>query len=130
MAKDIYINPLTHDIDLTNKSMRLTNSIPESSRQQVDINLKTFKGEWFANILAGIPYLANDTNPIQLLGVTDKAFFDTIIKSNILARENVKEIKDYTSVLDKNKREIVIDFVAVTLTDEEIAFVNIPIVIV
>lgn len=130
MAKDIYINPLTHDIDLTNKSMRLTKNIPESSRQQVDINLKTFKGEWFANILAGIPYLANDTNPIQLLGVTDKAFFDTIIKSNILARENVKEIKDYTSVLNKSKREIVIDFVAVTLTDEEIAFVNIPIAIV
>lgn len=127
MAKDIYLNPLTNDIDLTNKRMRLTESIPESSRQQVYIDLHTFQGEWYANILAGVPYLANDTNAIQLLGKTSKDTFDITIKGNILSRENIISLTSYSSELNKATRNITINFVAKTNTGEEITIQNLPI---
>lgn len=127
MAKDIFLNLVTGDIDLTNKSMRLTSSIPESSRQQVQIDLSTFLGEWFANILAGIPYLANDNNPVQLLGQSETINFDIAIKGNILARENITEISVYESSFDRAERILTVSFTAITSTGEEIVVVNLPI---
>jgi hypothetical protein len=127
VAKDIFLNLVTGDIDLTNKSMRLTSSIPESSRQQVQIDLSTFLGEWFANILAGIPYLANDNNPVQLLGQSETINFDIAIKGNILARENITEISVYESSFDRAERILTVSFTAITSTGEEIVVVNLPI---
>lgn len=127
MAKDIYLNPVTGDIDLNNKSMRLTSDIPESSRQQVLIDLSTFTGEWFANILAGIPYLANDSNPIQLMGQSTTLNFDIAIKGNILSRENISSLSSYTSSFDKGDRTLTVSFTAVTNTGEEITIENLPI---
>ena len=81
---DIFLDPLTNDIDLVNNVMRLTANTEELSRQRVQIWLGIFKGEWFFNIVAGIPYLANDNNPVQLLGVgTNKDAFDREIKEGI-----------------------------------------------
>jgi hypothetical protein len=127
MAIDIFLNTLTGDIDLFNKSMRLTNSIPESSRQQVHIDLSTFKGEWFANILAGIPYLANDNNPIQLMGQQETLNFDIAIKGNVLSRENIVSLSGYTSSLDRKERILTVSFTAITSTGEEVEVLNLPV---
>lgn len=120
MAKDFYLNPISNDIDLTNNTMRLTGDLPESSRQQVLINLSTFKGEWYANVNAGIPYLANNSNPIQLMGQSETTNFDIAIKNSILSRENVQLIKRYTSEFNRYTRVLTVSFTYVTNTGEEI----------
>ena len=121
MAVDIFLNQATDDIDLTsNKTMRLTSNIEESSRQQVLITLATFKGEWFANILAGIPYLVNDENTEQLLGDTETINFDIAIKNGILTRENITSLTTYSSSFDRKERILTVSFTATTNKGEVI----------
>lgn len=127
MATDIYLDPTTDDIDLTNKSIRLTENIEESSRQQVLIDLSTFQGEWFANIVAGIPYLANDDNPIQLMGQTETTNFDIYIKGSILARENITSLDSYESSFDRQERTLTVSFTAITATGEVVTVSNLSI---
>ncbi len=115
---DIFLDPITNDIDLTNNIMRLTANQEELSRQRVQIWLGLFKGEWFANILAGIPYLKNPNNPEQLLEVVNKEVFDLAIKTGIITRPGIVELVSYTSTLDNITRTLNINFEATTLTGE------------
>jgi hypothetical protein len=130
MAVDIFLNPATDDIDISsNKTMRLTSNIEESSRQQVLINLATFKGEWFANILSGLPYLKNDNNPEQLMGQTETLNFDIAIKEGILSRENITSLASYTSEFDRQERVFTVSFTAITNTGEVITVDDLSVVI-
>lgn len=114
---DIFLDPLTNDIQLTNNVMRLVTSTEELSRQRVQIWLGIFKGEWFYNIVAGIPYLANDNNPEQLMGIgTNKDAFDRAIKEGIVTREGIVELESYSSTLNNSTRTLTISFEASTLT--------------
>lgn len=97
---DLYVSPITGDLDFTGKRLRLTANNAELTRQRITITLRTFKGEWFYNILEGIPYIENPDNPIQLMGKASKSDFDTYIKNAVLAKPFVKNIKQYRSVLD------------------------------
>lgn len=128
MATDIFLDPVTNDIQLDdNKIMRLTANRQESSRQQVQISLSTFRGEWFVNTLAGIPYIANDFNNIQLMGISRKSLFDISIKEDILARENIVRLESYNSVFDRRARTLTVDFIAITETGEVIPVENLEI---
>lgn len=125
MAVDLYINPFTGDIDLTNNVMRLTRNKEESARQQISITLQSYKGEWLFNIDFGISWLANDNNPLQLLGAgNNKGLIDTLIKEAILSRENVIEILTYSSSLDNNSRAMNVSFSAKTDSGEVIFVEN------
>jgi hypothetical protein len=97
---DLYINPQTGDLDFSGKRLRLTANNAELTRQRVVTSLRTFRGEWFYNILEGIPYLENPDNPIQLIGKASKGDFDAYIKQSILAKPFVKNIKKYSSSLN------------------------------
>jgi hypothetical protein len=97
---DLYVNPLTGDLDFTGKRLRLTANNAELTRQRVTITLRTFRGEWFYNILEGIPYLENPNNPIQLMGKANKSEFDAYIKQAILLKPFVISIKQYNSTLN------------------------------
>lgn len=127
MSTDIYLSEATDDIDFVNNTMRLTNTIEELTRQKVQIHLATFKGEWFANILAGIPYLANNNNPEQLLGKADKRFFDVAIKTGILSRDGIVDLTSYESVLNKNTRGITVSFKATTESGDIVSIDNVEI---
>lgn len=128
MAVDIYLDPQTGDIALENNVMRLTQNIQESSRQQVAISLGTFKGEWLFNILAGIPWLANDNNPIQLLGKDgNKNLIDMFIKEDILNRENITEILSYSSEVNIASREMSVSFQCLTNFGEVITVDNLTV---
>lgn len=115
---DIFLNSNTGDIDLTNNTMRLTNNIQESSRQQVLISLQTFQGEWIFNIDAGVPWIANENNPIQLLGVGSKEIADLAIKEDILGRENITRLQSYSSTLNRATGQMTVSFEAVTNSGE------------
>lgn len=119
MAVD-YLLDDNGDIDITDGIIRLTPDIQTSSKQQVLISLKTYLGEWVFNISGiGIPYLANDNNPVQLLGAGDnKILLDSFIKAEILRKENITEILQYESSLDKQSGEMAVSFRAITRSGE------------
>lgn len=123
MAVDILLNEDGTDIDITNGVMRLTPDIQTSSRQQALISLRTYLGEWAFNISdLGIPYLANDNNPIQLLGAGEnKSLIDSFIKREILKKENITEITEYTSVVDKETGTMAVSFRAITRSGEVVS---------
>lgn len=116
MAVDIYLDPVTNDIDLTNNKMRLTRNIEESSRQQVQIVLSCNTGEWFADISFGVPYLENENNSTVLLGKVDKNFLDSFIKDAILSRENIVSIDSYASSLNNSSGLFTVTGTATTTT--------------
>jgi len=127
MAIDFYLDPLTGDIDLTNNTMRLTNSIEESSRQQILITLRGYRGEWVFNINAYLPWLANENNPAQLLGAgSSKQYIDSLIKQQILFRENITDVISYESTFNKITREMVVNFKARTTSGEVISIRDLP----
>jgi hypothetical protein len=117
--QDIYLNPLTHDLDLQNEQMRYITTQDEATRQRLAITLSAFKGEWFANILYGVPYLKNDNNPIELLGKGHKDLLDTEIQRTILETEGVTGMSSFSSLEDKSSRQVTITFSATT-TNESI----------
>lgn len=124
---DIYLNPTTGDIDLTNNTMRLTNNTQELTSQRVDIWLSMFRGEWFYNILSGIPYLANDNNREQLLGNTNKGIFDIAIRTGITTRQGIQRLDSYESILDPARRTLTVSFSATTQSGEIVNVQNIEI---
>ena len=102
--------------------MRLTETVEENTRQRVAITLGAFRGEWFKNILYGVPYIENDNNPINILGKADKDLFDSQIKQAILSREGVSGLISYSSTVDKINRTVSVSFVAKTDTGSLITF--------
>ncbi len=123
---DFYLNPLTGDLDLTGGRMRITKRIEELARQKLHITLKTFRGEYFANRLFGIPYLENDHNPIQLLEKNTKDLLDLELKSAILNTEGITEILSYSSILASD-RTLTVNFTALTESGEEVEVVDLNI---
>lgn len=124
MAVDIFLDPLTNDIQLVNGSMRVTQSIEESSRQQVLITLSAFKGEWLYDINFGIPYLENDNNSVKTLGVLNKSFLDSIIQNEVLARENINKIINYESTLDKTSGVLSVTLKAETNAGDVVSIIT------
>ena len=115
---DIYLNPLSNDIDLTSNTMRLTENTQENTRQRVVIVLNTNKGEWDFNISFGVPWLKNENNNIQLLGKTSKNIIDSAIKKAVLTREGIVSISEYSSTLDKITRVLTVNLKAITESGE------------
>jgi hypothetical protein len=111
---DLRVDPVTGDLALVNNTFRLTVNIQEAVRQKVEITLSGFRGEYFANILAFVPYLENEDNSLQLLGKTSKPLFDTTIKAAILEVQGIVSLTTYTSFLDTPTGVLTIDFSAVT----------------
>ncbi len=111
---DIYLDPTTGDIDLTNNTMRLTQTVEELTRQRLSITLQAYKGEWIFNILFGVPYLKNDNNPTQLLGKGTQGLLDVELKRVILNTEGVLSLDEYESSLNQTTREFFVAFKATT----------------
>ncbi len=118
---DLYLDPATGDLDLTNSRVRLTQNIEEAVRQKLEITLRTFRGELFSNINFGVPYLENEDNPVQLFGEASQIVFDTEIKSQILSVEGVVDILSYNSFLSPIDGILDINFKATTESGEVIS---------
>jgi hypothetical protein len=111
---DIYLNPATNDIDLTNNTMRLTANNGELIRQKILITLQTFRGEWAANTQFGVPWMKNKNNSIQLLGPSDKDTVDSYVKAAVEGVDGVNDFITYYSTRDRQTREMDITFLVDT----------------
>jgi hypothetical protein len=118
MAFDYLLDKNTGDISIIKGVIQFTRSKQDSSRQQVFISLSTYRGEWGFNIEAGIPYIKNDNNFISILGKVDKSLLDSYVTQDILLRESIVALNSYSSILDKNTRQITISFEAETDSGE------------
>lgn len=127
MPKDIRMDPSTHDILITNGRIELIQTEEDSTRQRLKIALLLFKGEWFRNINAGVPYLKNDNNPIQLLGKSTKALLDLELQKVISQTHGVVRIVDYSSSEDKITRKVNVSFSVQTLSGEVVSINDITI---
>jgi len=70
---------------------------PEAVAQAVMTTLKLFQGEWFLNILAGIPYNT------KIVGFSNARQYDMEIKQAIRGAQGVDSIVSYFSyVINRN----------------------------
>ena len=101
------------DLDLTNGQLSLTPDLQTVIRQKVQITLRAFKGEYFADINLGVPYLENDNNSVQLLGDRiPKDIFDTYMREAILSVDGVVSITEYSSEVNNTGESLTIEFSA------------------
>jgi len=119
MSNDILIDPVTHDISLVNgTTMVLCTELKDLTRQRVEITLKTYMGEWFANTIFGVPYFQT------VFGKNTKNAADIAFKTAIQGVEGVQELLAYESTLDNKTRKLTVSFKALgtdgQIIDQEI----------
>lgn len=107
---DIYLDPISNDIYLENNLARLTEKEEELIRQKLLITISTFRGEWGFNINFGIPYIANENNPVQIMGKGNKRLLDILLRAAILNTEGVESFVNYSSIQDPQLRSVTINF--------------------
>ena len=112
---DLYLDPLTHDLEIQNNTLRLTITEEESVRQKLSITLKTFKEEWFADIYFGIPYLETSFER-GALSKSQVGILNFEIKKAIIGTEGIVGITSFNSDYNKGTREVNITFSAETIS--------------
>ena len=90
---DFYLDPTTHDLDVSGFDIRTTKDGMEAFIQRLKIKLMFFKGEWFLNQNFGIPYF--DEIFGQSGDAKDSA--DNIFKLAIVEMEGVDKLINYSS---------------------------------
>jgi len=115
---DFLLDDATGDIALTDNEIQYVPTEEQLTKQRVLIALGVYKGEWLFNINYGTPWLANDNNPLQLLGKTTKEFIDVYLKDIITDVDGIVSIVSFNSTLDKRTRVYSLTFKAITTTGE------------
>ena len=110
---DLLIDEATHDLVIDQGFLAYTTDL-ELIRQRLEITLKAYKGEWFANALYGVPYLENEDNKIQLLGKGNRLLLELTIKRTILESPNITSLTSFVLEQDPTLRKIDITFTALT----------------
>lgn len=97
---DILLNNTTWDVVIQDGDLVVIPTKEEEARQSTLITLRTYRGEWFKNIVYGIPWLSNENNTIQLLGSKDKPLFDSYLKEGMLNSPEILSIISYESSVE------------------------------
>ena len=84
--RDIKLNS-DNDIDLTSGSATLTTDA-EDVIQELEIRLQFFSGEWFLNILDGVPYLEEILKKGANIDTIKELFINEILSSNGITELN------------------------------------------
>jgi len=104
-------DPITGDMIFGSGNDFYVNS-PEGVAQCVLTALRLLQGEWFLNLLAGLPLST------EILGYGTASTYDPAIKAVILGVEGVTEIVSYSSVVE-NRKLIVSGVQVMTLYSEQ-----------
>lgn len=105
---DILLNPkgdlcITPDGDI---------AIGNSVAQKIRIRLLWFEGEWKWDVEEGMPYRSD-----LLIKNPDTDYFESVVREKIFEVDEVTEVKEVAVVFDRQTRNAVIKFTAIT--DEE-----------
>ncbi len=108
---DIALDPSTNDLLIVDLGATLVTDIDQIV-QNLAIRLRFIQGEWYLNILAGIPYyqyfFIKNPNQIQV---------ETFLKDEISETNGVQEITFFSSDFDGNTRAFTVNFACQALDD-------------
>jgi len=111
MSNDFYIDSTTQDWSLEGgTTIRMCETLEELIRQQLAINLRMFRGEWFANLNYGVAYFNS------VFGKRDAREVDAVFKETIRNTDGVLSISDYSSEIEPETRKYKLRFSVVTQT--------------
>jgi hypothetical protein len=109
---DIALDPKTGDLQLFESSALLVEDIDQIA-QNLAIRLRFVRGEWYLNILEGIPYyeyfFIKAPNEIQV---------ESFLKDEIVNTRGIIEITSFSSTYDGNTRKFGVNFSCQTLSEE------------
>lgn len=102
--KDLALDPSTGDLLIVDFDATLVDGIDQIA-QNLAIRLRFIQGEWYLNILAGLPYyqyfFIKNPNQIQI---------ETFLKDEISNTTGVQEITSFTSNFDSQNRKFNVEF--------------------
>jgi hypothetical protein len=101
---DLYLDPIAGDVSIKDFSVRIVAGA-ERVRQQLDIKLKLWSGEWFLDTEFGTPYLEGVLGKqISLNGAV------AAIKKSIMEVADVDRITDFRYNFDRRARVLTVNF--------------------
>ncbi len=101
---DLALDPSTRDLILPPRVI----SGPEKIAQSVGIHLRTWRGQWFLDLLHGVPYLTD------VLGRRRPEMVEAILRHEILSVAGVRAITAFSITVDQSDRVARISFAAET----------------
>lgn len=108
MANDLYLDPLTHDLVVSNVDLFVVKGA-DRVRQQLVVKLRLWVGEYFLDTEFGTPYLERILGKQITLGGAVAA-----LKQSILEVADVQLIERFDYNFDRNTRRLTVDFDART----------------
>lgn len=106
---DITLDPTSGDLLFDDFNFSLVGGVDQIA-QNLAIRLRFIQGEWFLNILAGIPYFQyffiKNPNQIQV---------ESFLKNEIANTRGVVNITSFSSNFDGIKRKFSVNFACTTL---------------
>ncbi len=107
--KDIALDPKTGDLVIADFDAALVDGIDQIA-QNLAIRLRFIQGEWYLNILAGLPYyqyfFIKNPNQIQV---------ETFLKDEISNTRGVQEITSFSSDYNGFSRKFTVNFACKTI---------------
>lgn len=101
---DLALDPTTGDLLIVDFDAALVNGVDQIA-QNLAIRLRFIQGEWFLDILAGVPYyqyfFIKDPNQIQV---------ETFLKDEISDTRGVQQINSFSSSYDGPSRQFTVNF--------------------
>lgn len=118
--KDLFLDPITGDLDISGQELKLTVTNLTSLRQRLYLRFAIWGGSWYFDEAFGFPYRTFISKK------TIKAVLDGRIKSEVRQEVDVINITDFTSTMDIINRSYQCYFTVVTEEGEELnlAFVG------
>ncbi len=92
-------NPVLDDLHLEDGQIHLTQTKAEAVSQHLLIRFRFILGEWFLNLLDGIPYFTD------VLGKNSPQKIDAIFRGVAVSTPNVLSIVSFTSSVNKKTRK-------------------------
>lgn len=106
---DLALNPTTGDLIIFDFDLQLVSGVDQIA-QNLSIRLRFFFGEWYLNILVGIPYyqyfFIKDPNQIQV---------ETFLKNEIAYTRGIQQITAFNSSFDGITRIFTATFSCIAL---------------
>jgi hypothetical protein len=109
---DLLLDTTSHDLALVDNDLFLVDGL-DAIRQELDISLQFFLGEWFLDTRLGVPYFEKLLGHKPRLSAIKELFRDVIMKVN-----GVMSILDLNIDFDGRERILSVSFRAGTVEGE------------
>lgn len=115
LARALKIGP-DGDLDISTRSLRLTNTLPEYVSQRIAQRLRFFLGEWFLDVRLGLPYFR-----YVFVKKPDLALIASIFSRVIRDTAGVATLRSISVSVDSKTRTGYVAFEAVLVSGEVLA---------